>query len=77
MSKTIQKYMDANKDKFDSWHSEDHNARGLDYWVYCKEPYFSPMTETSTIHEDTVKETLAAMRTVVKGRHNGYSWEEV
>lgn len=75
MSKTIQDYMNKHPEKFESWHNEDNNARGLDYWVYCKEPYFDPMTETSTIHEDTVKETLQAMRRVIEGRHNGYSWE--
>lgn len=32
MSKTIQKYIDQNPEKFASWHSEDYNARGRDYW---------------------------------------------
>lgn len=75
MSKTIQAYIDKHQDKFGDWWNEDHNERGLDYWVECKEPYFNPSTECCTIHEDTVKETLAAMRSVIKGKHNGYSWE--
>lgn len=75
MSKTIQKYVDANPEKFESWHTEDHNARGLDYWVYCRDPWFSPDMETQTIHEDTVKETLIRMRAVRKGKYNGYCWE--
>ncbi len=75
MSKTIQDYIDKHPEKFESWHSEDHNERGLDYWVYCREPYFSPDMETQTIHEDTVKETLVYMRAVIKGKFNGYSWE--
>ena len=77
MSKTIQTYIDNHPDKFECWHNEDHNERGLDYWVYCREPYFCPSTETTCIHEDTVKETLAQMRTVVKGKHNGYNWERI
>ena len=77
MSKTIQDYIDKHPDKFVSWWNEDHNERGLDYWVECKHPYFDPMTEVMCIHEDTVKETLVAMRRVVKGRHNGYSWEAI
>lgn len=77
MSKSIQDYIDKHPDKFVEWWNEDHNERGLDYWVVCKEPYFNPLTETSTIHEDTVKETLIAMRSVIKGKHNGYSWEPV
>ncbi len=76
MSKTIQNYIDRHPGKFESWHSEDNNPRGLDYWVYCREPYFCPSTETSTIHENTVQETIAAMRTVIKGKNNGYSWEK-
>jgi len=76
MSKTIQDYMDKHPDKFEEWYTEDNNDRGCDYWVHCREPYFYPSTETSTIHEDTVKETLYAMRHVVKGFHNGYAWQE-
>lgn len=75
MSKLIQNYIDSHPDKFESWHTENNNDRGLDYWVYCKDPYFNPDSETQTIHEDTVKETLAAMRRVIKGRFNGYCWE--
>jgi len=74
MSKTIQDYIDNNPDKFESWHSENHNERGLDYWVYCKEPYFYPSKEGQIIHEDTVKETMQAMRQVEKGWFDGYSW---
>ena len=75
MSKQIQAYIEKHPEKFDSWHTEDHNERGLDYWVYCKAPYFSPESECGTIHEDTVKETLARMRGVIKGEFNGYNWE--
>ena len=75
MSKTIEKYIRANPDKFIRYWNEDNNERGLDYWVECREPYFCPYTETPTIHEDTVKDTLAAMRAVVRGKFNGYCWE--
>ena len=76
MSKSIQQYMDRHPEKFESWHTEDNNARGLDYWVYCKAPYFCPDMETQTIHEDTVRDTLAKMRRVRVGRYNGYCWED-
>lgn len=76
MSKSIQQYMDRHPEKFESWHTEDNNARGLDYWVYCREPYFCPDMETQTIHEDTVRDTLAKMRRVRVGRYNGYCWED-
>lgn len=76
MSKTIRAYIDKHPDKFESEISiEANNERGCDYWVYCKAPWFNPDLETQTIHEDTVKETLAAMRRVIKGKHNGYCWE--
>lgn len=71
MSKTIKSYIDKHPDKFEGWHSEDNNDRGTDYWVYCKDPYFSPLTETSTIHEDTVKEAIEVMRGVIIGEYNG------
>ena len=74
MSKQIQQYVDAHPDKFESWHTEDNNARGLDYWVYCKAPYYSPDMECGTIHEDTVKDALAKMRGVEVGEWNGYGW---
>ena len=75
MSKTIDNYVKSHPDRLESWHNEDHNERGLDYWVYCREPYFCPDMECGTIHEDTVKETMAKMRTVIKGKFNGYGWE--
>ena len=77
MSKTIEDYIKKHPDKFDSWHTEDNNERGLDYWVYCKDPYFYPSSETQTIHENTVKETIQAMRCVIKGTYNGYCWDEI
>ena len=76
MSKTIQAYIDKHPEKFESWHNEDHNERGLDYWVYCRDPYFSPDMETQTIHEDTVKLALEYMRRVIPGKYNGYCWEK-
>lgn len=77
MSKTIQAMIIANPHKFVKQWSEDHNDRGLDYWVELREPYFVPATETGQIHENTVRETLATMRTVIKGKHNGYAWESI
>ena len=74
MSKTIQAYIDKHPDKFESWHSEGNNERGLDYWVYCKDPYFNPDLEGQTIHEDTVAETLKVMRRVIKGRRDDWHW---
>jgi len=58
--------MNSHPEKFESWHTEDNNERCLDYWVYCKPGYFCPSMECGTIHEDTVKETLAMMRTVIE-----------
>ena len=74
MSKTIQNYIDKHPDKFKSWHSEDHNDRGLDYWIYCNNDWFCPRNETQTIHVDTVKEALAEMRHVEQGYYNGWCW---
>ena len=76
MSKQIRAMIAKYPEKFAEYWNEDHNERGLDYWVECREPYFCLDTETPTIHEDTVKDTLAAMRRVVKGKFNGYCWEE-
>lgn len=76
MSKAIRDYIAKHPDKFLRMWNEDHNERGLDYWVECKAPYFDPLTEVPTIHEDTVKDTLAAMRRVVPGEFNGYCWVE-
>jgi hypothetical protein len=77
MSKTIKNLVAANPEKFSEYWNEDHNERGLDYWVTCKEPYFNPMTECQTLHEYTVNDMLKAMRGVRKGVFNGHSWEEV
>ena len=66
MSKQIKDFIKKHPEKFDSWHTEDNNDRGLDYWVYCKDPYFCPDMECQTIHEDTVKDAMAKMRTVIK-----------
>lgn len=74
-SKTLNEYCEKHSDKFESCHSEANNDRGLDYWVYCREPYFNPLSETQTIHEDTVKETLEVLRFVEEGVFNGYCWE--
>jgi len=74
MSKAIRDYMAKHPDKFAEYWNEDHNDRYLDYWVICKAPYFSPASETPTIHEDTVKDTLAAMRGVIRGVDAGYRW---
>jgi hypothetical protein len=76
MSKQIDRYIKANPEKFESWHTEDNNERGLDYWVYCREPYYCPATECGTIHEDTVAQVLAKLRTVRPGVFNGYCWED-
>lgn len=76
MSKTIQAYIDKHPDKFESWHTENNNSRGLDYWVYCKEPYFNPDAESQTIHEDTVQDVLYKMRRVIKGYNTGWCWAE-
>ena len=67
--------VDENPDKFLRYWNEDHNERNLDYWVECKEPYFDPLTECAVIHKHTVKDTLAAIRGVIKGKYNGYCWE--
>ena len=66
MSKQIQKYIDKHPEKFESWHNENHNERGLDYWVYTTSDHICPDMECGTIHEDTVAETLSMMRTVRK-----------
>lgn len=62
MSKTLQKYVDAHPEQVESWHNENHNARGLDYWVYMKPGWYCARTDCGTVHEDTVKETIAALR---------------
>lgn len=77
MSKVIEAYIAKHPEKFASYHNEDHNERGLDYWVYCREPYFCPSMECGTIHEDTVADTMRMMRTVIKGQFNGYGWEAI
>lgn len=42
-----------------SAHTEDNDPQyGTDYWVYLEFPYISPMTETQTIHEYGMKDTL-------------------
>ena len=74
MSKTIQNYIDKHPEKFDSWHREPCDGR-LDYWISCRDPYFSPDMEAQTIHEFTVRDAMAKMRAVIKGRFNGYCWE--
>lgn len=74
MSKQIQAMFDKHPERFESWHNEDHNMRGLDYWVYCKAPYYSPENECQTIHTDTVADALAYMRDVAKGEFDGYGW---
>lgn len=80
MSKTIQDYIKKNPDKFESWHTEDNNDRGLDYWVYCKDPYYSPDMECQTIREDTVKDVMIKMRNVIEGvrKYDEYGqwWEQ-
>lgn len=69
MSKQIDDYVKKHPDKFESWHIEDNEGPGTkDYWVYCRDPYFSPDMECQTIHEWNVKDTLARMKDVVKGK---------
>lgn len=78
MSKTIKDYIAKHPDKFESKISIENNwgeAGKHDYWVYCKAPWFSPDTDCQTIHEYNVKDTIAAMRGVTKGKFNGHSWE--
>ncbi len=42
-----------------SAHTEGNDPQyGVDYWVYLEFPYISPMTETQTIHEYGMKDTL-------------------
>ena len=42
-----------------SAHTESNDPQyGTDYWVYLEFPYISPMTETQTIHEYGMKDTL-------------------
>ena len=42
-----------------SAHTEGNDPQyGTDYWVYLEFPYISPMTETQTIHEYGMKDTL-------------------
>ena len=42
-----------------SAHTEANDPQyGTDYWVYLEFPYISPMTETQTIHEYGMKDTL-------------------
>jgi len=77
MSKTIQNYIDKHPDKFIEWWNEDHNERGLDYWVSIRSPFFNPLKETQTIHTDTVAQALQQMRTVIKGKYNGHCWESI
>lgn len=73
MSKTIQAYIDRHPDKFESWHTEDCDNK-TQYWIYCKDPYFSPDMETQTINEFTVRDALILMKAVKEGRFNGYGW---
>ena len=43
-----------------SAHTEGNDPQyGTDYWVYLEFPYISPVTETQTIHEYGMKDTLA------------------
>tara|TARA_R100001015_G_C4630508_1_gene192182 strand:+ start:2703 stop:3179 length:477 start_codon:yes stop_codon:yes gene_type:complete len=53
----------ANHPHVSSAHTEDNDPQwGTDYWVYLKFPYISPMTETQTIHEYGMKDTLREFR---------------
>ena len=46
-----------------SAHTESNDPQyGTDYWVYLEFPYISPMTETQTIHEYGMKDTLAQFK---------------
>ena len=46
-----------------SAHTEGNDPQyGTDYWVYLEFPYISPMTETQTIHEYGMKDTLAQFK---------------
>ena len=49
----------ANHPHVSSAHTEGNDPQyGTDYWVYLEFPYISPMTETQTIHEYGMKDTL-------------------
>ena len=53
----------ANHPHVMSAHTEDNDPQwGIDYWVYLEFPYISPMTETQTIHEYGMKDTLAQFK---------------
>ena len=53
----------ANHPHVSSAHTEGNDPQyGTDYWVYLEFPYISPMTETQTIHEYGMKDTLAQFK---------------
>ena len=53
----------ANHPHVSSAHTESNDPQyGTDYWVYLKFPYISPMTETQTIHEYGMKDTLSQFK---------------
>ena len=53
----------ANHPHVSSAHTEGNDPQwGTDYWVYLEFPYVSPMTETQTIHEYGMKDTLAQFK---------------
>ena len=54
----------ANHPHVSSAHTEGNDPQyGTDYWVYLEFPYISPMTETQTIHEYGMKDTLCLLYT--------------
>ena len=53
----------ANHPHVSSAHTEGNDPQyGTDYWVYLEFPYISPMTETQTIHEYGMKDTLSQFK---------------
>lgn len=64
LPRTLQKWAAKNPDIFDEGHAEQDgfNERdpenGWAYWIYFKPGWINTMTETHSIHEDSVRACL-------------------
>lgn len=67
-SKTLDEWCKKRPHLVESAHREDDGCFGKQdsYWVYLQPGYKCMRTDASMVHEGTVKDTLDALRDVVK-----------
>jgi hypothetical protein len=76
---TIQKWIEKNAEKVESYHLEkdgysenEHSPYAI--WMYLKNDWFNPLSESDAIHAATVEKFMEAAKGLKLGVDEGYAW---